>query len=238
VAVAATAIGVARGRLAIGRPVGISSRQVGVALGILVLGLAWPAPRQAPPDPITVATRPAGPGLVDLTVSGPGTAGFAGAERLEVFAWQGGTDPVNTGGAGRVNIPLTAQPDGTWVAARPVPVGGSWKSMVMVNNGADFGALGVYLPHDEEYGLAEVPVLPERTGQLQPAQAVLMREAHGDAGPWVAVLAYIVLALGLGAETAVLLAGGAAQAGRSTPSASAASTSNAPMPRLRAARAS
>lgn len=147
------------------------------------------------------------PGLVDVIVVPEVAGAHDGAERFEVFSWQGGADPSQTTGHGRLNVALLSQPDGTYRSAAPVPVGGRWKSMVLLNDGSTFGAVAVYLPHDEEYGLPEIPVAESRTGPFEPAQLLLMREVDMGGAPWVDRLAYVVLAVGLGLEIWVLAHG-------------------------------
>jgi hypothetical protein len=210
VGIAATAIGVGLGQVSSGRPLALSRRHVGVALAVLAVGLAWPSPRIAPPDPVTVTTSPAGPGMVDVRVIPAEAGAYDGAERFEVFAWQGGNDPSQTGGSGVVNTPLVRLDDGSYASSSPVPVRGSWKTMVLLNRGSAFGAFPVFLPVDEEYGLREVPVVERRDGAFEPAQAVMMRESHGEGGPWVAILAYLVLAAGLGGQLVLLVQGSVA----------------------------
>jgi hypothetical protein len=227
VALAATAIGLALGDVALGdvalgdvalrdvalgRPAAAPAAPLGragllLSLATIAVALAVPSARVAPTDVVEVRTAPVSPGLVDVTLVPEVPGAYDRADRLEVFSWQGGADPPQTTGHGRVGTPLLAQPDGSYRTAAPVPVGGSWKTMVLLDDRPAFGAIGVHLPADEAYGLPELPVAASRVGSFAPAPALLMREVRGGTSPWVHILAYLVLAVGLVLEIAVLALG-------------------------------
>jgi hypothetical protein len=122
-----------------------------------------------------------------------------GADWFRVAAWEGGST---------LNIPLQQVDRGVYAAARPVPVGGDWKSMVYLGNGPVLAAAPISFPPEPDQGLPWITVQPQRTAPLASAQLLLMREAHGG-GSAMASIAYAffavavltwMLAIGLGAR--------------------------------------
>ncbi len=83
---------------------------------------------------------------------------------------------------------------GRYVSARPVPVGGSWKSMLSLYRGDEVMAAPVYLPADPEIGAPEVPLLPQRRERMVRNTEVYLRESHAGSA-WVGMAAYGGLAL-------------------------------------------
>ncbi|MBJ7594791.1 MAG: hypothetical protein JF886_08005 [Candidatus Dormibacteraeota bacterium] len=174
---------------------------VGVAFALMVGLLAVPFPRHGLAASVTVTAAAAGErtptvtreGLAtfeqDMTVSvsvSPPTA-LDGADVMRVFTWQGGSLKVSS---------LRAVGQGRYVIDGSIPTGGSWKSIVFVEDGDVVAATPVSFPADPTYGLAAipVPVSAPRTAQLQPASAYLTRESHGGTA-LPAVLAYSTLAI-------------------------------------------
>jgi hypothetical protein len=122
-----------------------------------------------------------------------------GADWFRVAAWEGGST---------LNIPLQQVDRGVYAAARPVPVGGDWKSMVYLGKGAVLAAAPISFPAEPDQGLPWITVQPHRTAPLASAQLLLMREAHGG-GSAMASIAYAffavavliwMLSIGLGAR--------------------------------------
>jgi len=122
-----------------------------------------------------------------------------GADWFRVAAWEGGSI---------LNVPLQQVDRGVYVAARPIPVGGDWKSMVYLGKGAVLAAAPISFPAEPDQGLTWITVQPQRTAPLASAQLLLMREAHGG-GSAMASIAYAffavavltwMLAIGLGAR--------------------------------------
>jgi hypothetical protein len=110
------------------------------------------------------------------------------AERADAFglvSWQGG---------GRVLAELDSVGPGRYVSSRPVPVDGSWKSMVGLQRGDQVMVAPIYLPADPEIGASAVPALPERQEPFVRNTEVLLREAH-DGPTWPAMVAFSSLAL-------------------------------------------
>ncbi|MDQ1713157.1 MAG: hypothetical protein QOE45_2607, partial [Frankiaceae bacterium] len=125
-AFAASFLGTAAGRRLRGRPAGIPAPTVAVAGLLVVVALALPFPRHDAAAVATVRTTAAGAGFVNVAVTVDPPAAVEGADWFEVFAWQGGY---------LARSPLAEVAPGEWRTAKPVPVGGSWKTMVRVAKG-------------------------------------------------------------------------------------------------------
>ncbi len=183
-AVGGAMLGAAAGRVYAFRPTGFRPRHAAVAGLLLVVALAVPFPRHAPEAEVTIRTTPAGDGLVDVTVEVDPPEVVAGASRFEAMAWQGD---------GHVNATLEPVGDGVWRAERPVPVGGTWKTLIRLNNGAAIGGAPIALPADVAIGAAAVPLEPVRTQAMVSEQELLLREAHDGPG-WPGVVAWLWVA--------------------------------------------
>ncbi|MDP9072542.1 MAG: hypothetical protein M3N68_14910, partial [Actinomycetota bacterium] len=160
-------------------------------LAVLLAALAYPLPREVGAVEATVRLRPAGSmAEIEVDLQPPDAAERATA--FGVVSWQGG---------GRILAELDEVSPGRYVSSRPVPVSGSWKSMVGLQRGDEVMAAPVYLPADPEIGAPAIPALPERRGPFVRNTELLLREVHGGPG-WVAAAAYG----GLAAVIAVFLA--------------------------------
>jgi hypothetical protein len=164
---------------------GVSRAALGLAGAALLACLAIPLPRNVGPVEATIRLQPAGPGQarVDVELSPPDAARHASA--FGVVSWQGG---------GRIRAALKEVGPGRYVASRPLPITGSWKTMVGLQRADQVMAAPIYLPADPRIRASAVPALPERRVAFARNTDVLLREAHG--GPaWPAVVAYSGLAL-------------------------------------------
>ena len=117
---------------------------------------------------------------------------------LTITAWQGG------GSQGLHVAPLREVSPTEWETTEPMPVGGTWKTMVRLQDGRDISALPVFLPSDQ--ALAEDVVAAEdATRGFTDEKQILQRELDDDipAGLWtvaglVVLLCSAVLVLALG----------------------------------------
>ncbi|MBV9100786.1 MAG: hypothetical protein JO198_07045 [Candidatus Dormibacteraeota bacterium] len=181
------------------------------AFAAMLVSLAIPFPRSAPPVTATVNAVAAGPSrattdryglpsreqdvVVSVTLSPPDAGD--GADVFRVIAWQGG---------GRVAAPMSEVAPGQWRTSAPVPTGGAWKTIVMLMKGDVLAASAVSMPFDPQYGQPPIPMARNRTGSMLPASALLMRESHaGTVLPQV--LAYGAFVLELLIAAAVVLLG-------------------------------
>ncbi len=187
--VAAGVLGVGLGRVvAGGRRVG-GAALAGAGVALLVV-LAMPLPRDVGEVEALVRLRPHGD-VADVEVELRPADAAAGATAFGLVSWQGG---------GRVLSELDEVGPGRYVSAAPVPITGTWKTMVGLQRGSEVMAAPIYLPADVEIGAAAVPALPERRTPFLRNTEVLLREAH-DGPAWPAAVAYLSLAAMVAAWT-------------------------------------
>jgi hypothetical protein len=156
------------------------------AAGVALLGtLAFPLPRDVGPVTATVRLQQVGSlANVEVALDPPDAARRATA--FAVTSWQGGDETVSAN--------LKQVSVGHYVASRPVPVTGKWKTMVSLQRGDEVMAVPIYLPADPEIGAPEVPAVAERTERFVRNTTILLREVRG--GPaGAAVAAYSGLAV-------------------------------------------
>jgi hypothetical protein len=170
-AVLAAAFAAATGRERLGLP------PVAVALGGLavMLAIVAPLPRTGTDAVASVHLVHVGDGeaVVEVTVTPPDAA--EDARWFQTISWQGG---------GTVLATLELVAPGTYRSDRPVPVTGTWKTLIRLHRGAVMAAVPVYLPADPEIGEPEVPAV-DRRAPFESEQRYLLREQHGGAA-WVA----------------------------------------------------
>jgi hypothetical protein len=170
---------------------------------VLIAALAVPLPRRVGhvdgvvaverQGPATAtASSPEGGALVDVTLRPADAAD--GAIVFTVTSWQGG---------GTVHAALHKVGPGHYRTTTPVPVSGSWKSMVTLERGDQVMAAPVYLPADEQIGAPAIPALPSRDVTFVRNTKLLLREQH-DGPAWPALAAYTGLALLLAAWVALI----------------------------------
>ena len=108
----------------------------------------------------------------------------ADARWFQTIAWQGGDFQ-------RAEM-LPTQTPGTYRSDRPIPVFGTWKTMLRLHRGAEMVAIPIFLPDDPEIGAPESPVA-DRSMTFRSEQQYLLREqVPGQA--WLALLVYVLLA--------------------------------------------
>jgi len=116
--------------------------------------------------------------VVEVELDPPDAARRATA--FAVSAWQGG---------GTVRAELEEVGPGRYVSSRPMPVSGTWKTMVALQRRDEVMAVPVYLPADPEIGAPAIPALPERREAFVRNTELLLREQH-DGPAWPAVVGY------------------------------------------------
>ena len=132
-----------------------------------------------------VTLAEAGPGEVIPTVRMSPADAAQGAEFMNVTAWQGGGLVIE-------ELEPTGIP-GVYETAEPVPVGGSWKTMVRYSRGNTLNSMPIYLPDDPAIPVEGVPASPAFERAFQADHEVLQREQKDVAG-WLTVAAYLVVA--------------------------------------------
>ena len=179
-AAAVLAVGLAR-VVAGGRRVGAGAL---VAAGVALLAtLTLPLPRDVGNVEAVIRLEPIGD-VADVAVELQPPDAADGATAFGLASWQGG---------GRVLSKLVEVGPGRYVSASPVPITGTWKTMVGLQRGDEVMAAPIYLPADVEIGASAVPALTERRTPFVRNTAVLLREAH-DGPAWPAIVAYASLA--------------------------------------------
>ncbi len=150
-----------------------------IAAGVALVGvLAFPLPRDVGPVTATVRLQRVGSmATVDVVLDPPDAARRASA--FAVASWQGGSETVKAD-LNQVSV-------GHYVSSRPVPITGSWKTMVSLQRGSEVMAVPIYLPADPQIGAPAVPAVPERTERFVRNTVVLLREVRP--GPAAAAVA-------------------------------------------------
>jgi hypothetical protein len=116
-----------------------------------------------------------------------------------LLAWQGAGD----GGPGGFELTdMVRQPDGTWRGERPIPVGGTFKTLLRLHSGSGMQAVPIWLPADEALDAAEVPAV-DGPRAFQREKSILQREAKTD-NVGLERAAYVALALLAGAWMVIL----------------------------------
>ncbi|EFQ82509.1 hypothetical protein HMPREF0063_11718 [Aeromicrobium marinum DSM 15272] len=116
---------------------------------------------------------------------------------VQITAWQGGGEGIVTDNLRR------SAPD-TYESTRPVPIGGTWKTLLRVQDGRTLTAAPIYLSPDEAIGAEELPVEATMTREFIPEIEILQRERDFDAPAWLWGLAnFVVLLCSLAVITGV-----------------------------------
>ena len=107
-----------------------------------------------------------------------------GAEWFDLTAWQGG---------GLVVDRLARTAPGRYRTTEPIPVSGSWKTMIRLHKGDSLTALPVYLPRDAAIPVGEIPAPHSFSRAFRNEHKLLQREQKGG-GPVLVAIAYSVVA--------------------------------------------
>lgn len=121
----------------------------------------------------TVALAPAGGSggarTVQATVRITPASAARNADWLTATAWQGG---------GKLVVDdLERVADGVYRTTQPIPVGGTWKTMIRLHKGDSLMTSEVFLPRDTAIPAPEVPALASFTRPFRTDKEVLQREA-------------------------------------------------------------
>lgn len=113
-----------------------------------------------------------------------------GAYWFDAIGWQG-HEPLRHQRLERIG-------DGVYRTAEPIPLHGSWKTMLRLHKGNSLTALPVFLPADEAIPAPEIAAPPVFTRDFADETRYLQREQN-DSATWLRSVGYgIVLALALG----------------------------------------
>lgn len=176
----------------------------GGALVVIALAVTNALVGTAPPVQATVTLTDVRGGPQDRTGHAVVRMSPAGTGQdstwLTMTGWQGGDLHVDR---------LTPIGPDTYRTNEPMPLHGTWKTMIRFHEGRAMVAVPVYMPADEALGVPAVTADPQFTRDSQPEWQVLQRETKQDIPSWLwvtcslVVLACslaLVLSLGWGAQ--------------------------------------
>ena len=123
----------------------------------------------------TVALTPAGPGSVTAEVALDPPSLVDDPSWVSLTSWQGG---------GLVVDHLERTGPGTYRSTRPIPVDGTWKTLVRVQDGRMLTASPVYLPADAAIDAPEIPAASGSTREFIGEVALLQRERDLEVPGW------------------------------------------------------
>jgi hypothetical protein len=112
------------------------------------------------------------------------------ADWLHAISWQGGSKLVVD--------ELERTGPGVYGTTEPLPIDGSWKTLLRMHEGNSLTSVPIYLPFDPAIPAEEVPAREQFTREFAPEKEFLQREAKTDAGTLAAIAYLIVLAITLG----------------------------------------
>ncbi|MGW0181425.1 hypothetical protein [Nocardia sp. NPDC003345] len=132
----------------------------------------------------------------DIRLS-PGDLVTDDPEWIQILAWQGGVGG-DSPGRGLVVSQLRQVGPGHYVTTEPVPVHGSWKTVLRIQDGRTQTALPIFMAADPGIGAEEVPALDNFTRPFVAEITVLQRERSFDHPAWLfAAASLVVLACSL-----------------------------------------
>jgi hypothetical protein len=107
---------------------------------------------------------------------------------LTITAWQGG------GQEGLHIDDLRRIDDTTYETTEPMPIGGSWKTLVRLQDGRDLSAAAIFLPEDS---VLEEPAVPAEQAERSfgDEKVILQRELKDDVPTWLWTVAGLIVLL-------------------------------------------
>ena len=108
------------------------------------------------------------------------------ANWLNATSWQGGDLRVDQ------LVPVDAEA-GIYETARPVPVSGSWKTLIRIQKDDSLVGVPVFMPEDTSIPAAEVPASPHFERPFIADKEILQREQVGDVPGWTTTAGYAVV---------------------------------------------
>ncbi|WP_236835952.1 hypothetical protein [Blastococcus sp. KM273129] len=143
---------------------------------------------------------------------------------LQITAWQG---------QGLVVTPLERVGEGEYRTTEPVPLHGTWKTLLRVHDGRVLTAFPIYLPQDDAIPADEIPAEDGMTRSAIPEIDILQRELQDVGGGLWLVSNLVVLACTLALVAAI--AWGVARHARRGPAGEPSADAPAGRPRQRTA---
>ncbi|MGW0163273.1 hypothetical protein ACWDUN_28530 [Mycobacterium sp. NPDC003323] len=197
----AVLMGMCGGLLAIvltGRPLPRRSMSIGVIVATVLTigaavgnGLNISVPQNARAQiTLTELPSPAGERLVsaDIRVT-PADLISNDPEWVSMLSWQGGPDNDR----GLIVDKLERLGPGHYRTTRPMPVWGTWKTLIRVQDGRTMAAVPVFLPADPGIGATELPAEQSMDREFTAEISVLQRERNLDVPSWLFTAASFVV---------------------------------------------
>jgi hypothetical protein len=125
----------------------------------------------------SVALTDAGDGRAHATVTVKPAAVAEDADFVQELAWQGGERSVQA--------PMRRIGPGVYRTSEPLPITGSWKALIRIQNGSTLADVPVYLPADPAIPAAGIPALPRFERALVSDSELMQRERKRDVPGWL-----------------------------------------------------
>lgn len=110
-------------------------------------------------------------------------------EWVSMLSWQGGLDNER----GLIVDHLERVGPGHYRTTRPIPVWGTWKTLIRIQDGRTMAAVPVFLPADPGIGAVELPAEESMTRDITAEITVLQRERNLDVPSWLFTAASLVV---------------------------------------------
>ncbi len=110
-------------------------------------------------------------------------------EWVSMLSWQGGLDNER----GLIVDHLERVGPGHYRTTRPIPVWGTWKTLIRIQDGRTMAAVPVFLPADPGIGAVEIPAEESMTRDVTAEITVLQRERNLDVPSWLFTAASLVV---------------------------------------------
>jgi hypothetical protein len=176
-----------------GRAIGISVVVVTVLVigGAVANGLHIVVPKQDNAT-ITLSELPSAPGQrmvsADVQLAPPNMVSSQ-PDWVTILSWQGRME----NNRGLVIDRLAKVGPGHYRSTQPVPVWGSWKTLLRVQDGYTMTAVPIYEPADDAIPASEVPALASSTRPFVQEVTILQRERDQNAPAWLFTAGSIVV---------------------------------------------
>ncbi|GAC1410055.1 MAG: hypothetical protein NVSMB60_31710 [Mycobacterium sp.] len=165
----------------------LPSRAIGIGLVVLTVlliggatanGLRYHVPQNVTAS-VTLSEAPSKPGQrmvnADVKIDPPNFVSD-NPNWVSILAWQGKLANER----GQVVDKLEKLGPGHYRTTQPVPVWGTWKTLLRVHDGKTLTAVPIYLAGDPGIGAAEVPAQASMTRPFVPEITILQRERNPD----------------------------------------------------------
>lgn len=184
--------------------------------GAVANGLRTEVPENASAA-FTLTELPAEPGQrmvsADVRITPPDLIGDD-PEWVTILSWQGGLE----NNRGLVIDKLERVGDGLYRSTQPIPVWGTWKTLLRVQDGATMAGVPIFLPADPGIGAEGMPAESAFSRDFVPEVTILQRERNFDHPSWLfSVASLVVLACTLALIAALSWGAGRINRGDPTP---------------------